>query len=82
MTVVALTFLGTALAGPASFAVGRNAKESRNSVLARAKVWNPVDTPSLDLKAGPAGPGSFGLRDTIACDYVNKHLPGATPKFA
>lgn len=80
--VVVVSFLMTLLADSASVALGNHGNESRKSLIARAKVWHPIDTPSLDLKAGPAGPGGFALRETITCDYVDKRLSGATPKFA
>lgn len=57
-------------------------KESRRSLIARAKVWLPVDTPSLDLKAGPSGPGAFAPGATLTCDYLDKKLTGMSPKFA
>lgn len=57
-------------------------KESRKSLIARAKVWLPVDTPSLDLKAGPTGPGAFASGATITCDYLDKKLTGMSAKFA
>src|SRR5215211_2191476 len=80
--VIALAVSLALFAGPLSFALGTNGKESRQSLIARAKVWHPVDIPSMDLKTGPDGAGSFALRQTIACDYVDKRLSGATPKFA
>ena len=33
--------------------------ESRKSLIARSKVWLPTDIPSMNLRTGPAGPGSF-----------------------
>jgi hypothetical protein len=70
------------LAGQAPFALGTDDQEPRASLIARAKVWHPVDTASLDLKAGPARAGAFAPRETITCDYLDKRLSGATPKFA
>jgi hypothetical protein len=79
---VALAVGLTSLDGSRSLALGGRANEPRKDLIARAKVWHPVDTPSLDLKAGPGGPGAFTLRETVACDYFKKDLAGATPKFA
>jgi hypothetical protein len=62
--------------------VAAEPEESRRSLLARARVWLPTDVGSMDLKAGPAGPGSFEPNATIACDYLDKDLSGASPKFA
>lgn len=80
--VVAFALILTLPAAHASFATGQRDKESRTSLIARAKVWHRVDTPSLDLKKGPPGTGSFALGETIACEYADTQLSGATPKFA
>jgi len=42
----------------------------------------PTDIASMDLRVGPKGPGSFQPDQTITCDYVDKKLGGASPKFA
>ena len=36
----------------------------------------------MDIKAGPAGPGAFPFRATVSCDYVDRKMSGASPKFA
>jgi hypothetical protein len=36
----------------------------------------------MDLKSGPGGPGSFIPGETVTCDYFDKDLSGASPKFA
>ena len=56
--------------------------EPREAVVQRAKVWTPIDTATLDLKAGPAEPGAFRLGETITCKYLDKKMSGASPKFA
>src|SRR5687767_6125312 len=56
--------------------------QTRESVMARSKVWMPTDIASLDLKAGPAEPGSFALGATVTCTYLDKKLAGMSPKFA
>lgn len=56
--------------------------DDRTSVIARSRVWMPMDIPSLDLKAGPAESGSFPLGATITCTYLDKDLSGMSPKFA
>ena len=63
-------------------AAERKNAEPRAAVLARAQVWQPVDIRSVDLIAGPGGPGSFERNATVTCDYVNKKLSGLSPKFA
>lgn len=56
--------------------------ETPESLIARARVWIPTDIASLDLRAGPTGPGSFAPGATVTCEYVDKPLSGASPKFA
>lgn len=46
-----------------------------------AQVWAPVNTATLDLKAGPPMPGAFAPAQTISCDYFQKDSGGKTPKF-
>ena len=53
----------------------------RRALIARSKVWRPTDIASMDLKAGPPGPGAYAPRATVTCDYVAKELSGASPKF-
>lgn len=60
----------------------QDAGESRESLIARAKVWMPTDIPSTSLQLGPSGAGSFPPGATVTCDYVDKELGGASPKFA
>ncbi len=57
-------------------------QETRESLVARSRVWFPTDIGSMDLRTGPTGPGMFKPGATIACDYVDKQLSGGTPKFA
>jgi hypothetical protein len=82
--MASLVAIGMAAAGTADSARGAAdpGKESRQSLIARSKVWLPTDIPSLDLKAGPADPGAFAFGETITCDYVDKKMSGASPKFA
>jgi hypothetical protein len=80
LAVVALAAAGTV--EKARGAADPKQKESRQSLIARSKVWTPTDVPSLDLKAGPSDPGAFALGEIITCDYVDKKMSGASPKFA
>lgn len=66
---------------PLLFASTKAAEETSPSI-ARAQVWRATDIPSMNLKAGPPGPGAFPFRAEIECDYLNKELSGLTPKFA
>jgi len=54
----------------------------RVRVLARAHVWTPTNVRAKNLMVGPRGAGSFAPRETVHCEYVEKHLSGASPKFA
>lgn len=56
--------------------------EPHQSFTVRAKVWIPTDVPSMDLRRGPIGPGAFEPGATVTCDYLDKELSGASPKFA
>ena len=42
----------------------------------------PTDIASMHLRVGPTGPGAFQPHETVTCDYVDKKLGGASPKFA
>ena len=56
----------------------------RQEVLARAQVWQAVDTSTLNLRQGPALPASQRIGAETTCAYVHpdKPLSGNTPKFA
>ena len=56
-------------------------KEKRMAAIRLAQVWTPVDTASLDLKAGPQVPGAFEPGQSVTCDYFKKDSDGKTPKF-
>jgi hypothetical protein len=58
------------------------AKIDRHGLIARSKVWAPTDIASKNLKTGPQGPGAFAQGSTITCDYFEKKMSGASPKFA
>src|SRR5579871_6106527 len=54
----------------------------RDAALARAHVWTPTRVAAMNMRLGPRGHGSFAPDQTVTCDYVDKKLPGNTPKFA
>ena len=56
-------------------------KEERQAAIRRAQVWIPTVIPSMDLRKGPSGPGSFAPDELVACDYVEKKMNGNSPKF-
>ena len=55
----------------------------REAILQRAKVWQPIDTRSLNLAAGPLLPSAQRIGADLACRFVfpEKPLTGNTPKF-
>lgn len=55
--------------------------EARLVAIRRAQVWMPTNVPSMNLKAGPQGPGAFAPNETVTCDYVEKKMNGRSPKF-
>lgn len=56
-------------------------KEKRIEAVRLAKVWSPIDIPSLDIKAGPRMPGAFAPAEMVTCEYFAKDSGGKTPKF-
>ena len=56
-------------------------KQTRMDAIRVAQVWMPIETASLDLKAGPPMPGAFTPAQTITCDHFQKDSGGKTPKF-
>jgi hypothetical protein len=56
-------------------------KEMRRAAIRQAQVWKATDVPSMDIRSGPQGPGAFAPNETVTCDYRNKEMTGATPKF-
>jgi hypothetical protein len=54
---------------------------ARQAAIRRAQVWASTDVASMDLRAGPQGPGAFGPGETVTCDYTEKAMSGRSPKF-
>jgi hypothetical protein len=55
---------------------------ARADVLARAQVWRATTIRSMNVLAGPQGPGGFARNATVVCDYLDKKLDGRSPKFS
>src|SRR4029453_5336327 len=55
----------------------------RDAILQRAKVWQPIDTRSLNLAAGPPLAPAQRIGERLTCRFVfpEKPLNGNTPKF-
>jgi len=80
--IAGVAILAAAVAVHASPQKPDDTDAGRAALIARAKVWIPTDIPSMDLRVGPMGPGAFAPGATVTCDYVDKKLGGASPKFA
>jgi hypothetical protein len=55
--------------------------EARFAMIQRARIWNPVTVPEMDLRHGPRGEGALPPNAVVSCDYVEEKLEGAQPKF-
>ena len=55
--------------------------KARLAAIRRAQVWAPTKVASMNLKAGPAGPDAFAPNELVTCQYRDKAMTGATPKF-
>jgi hypothetical protein len=53
----------------------------RLDAIRRAQVWEQTDVPSMDLRTGPKGHGSFTSDATVTCKHVDKKMSGNSPKF-
>jgi hypothetical protein len=55
----------------------------REAILERAHVWQPIDTRSLDLAAGPPLPTALRIKEDLTCRFAfpEKAMTGNTPKF-
>jgi hypothetical protein len=54
---------------------------TRAAYLRRAQVWKRIDTPALDLMAGPQDHGAFTFEEEVSCDFVELERRGHSPKF-
>src|SRR5882672_2645761 len=82
LLVVALAFVYAHAQGRSAEGSGKEFLKSaqRLEVIRGAEVWQPIDVPSVDMKAGPKK-GAFAPGETVTCDYVQEEFGGATPKF-
>jgi hypothetical protein len=55
----------------------------RKAALRQARLWQPTDTASLDLFAGPSGEDTFTFDQHVTCEYSapDGGQTGMTPKF-
>lgn len=55
--------------------------DARRAFIQRAQIWTPTDVSTMDLQAGPQGPGAVRPGETVTCEYVERALPGTSRKF-
>ncbi|MEO5763076.1 MAG: hypothetical protein ABIR28_12270, partial [Vicinamibacteria bacterium] len=56
-------------------------ESQRNDAISRASVWAPTNIKSVNFKAGPRIDGGYTYNEWIACEYKEKVMSGASPKF-
>lgn len=56
-------------------------KDARLAFIRRGQVWKPTDTPQMNLRAGPDGPGAFQPNEHVTCTYAAVPKSGNTRKF-
>ena len=61
--------------------VQNSSDDDRAALIARAQVWTPTNVASMDIRTGPKETGSFPFLASVTCDYYDKDLSGASPKF-
>jgi hypothetical protein len=54
----------------------------RAMVIARARVWQPMNVAAANMKTGPEAKNGFAFGEIVNCTYVKKALSGKSPKFA
>jgi hypothetical protein len=56
-------------------------KQERLALIRRAQIWQPTDVRTMDLRAGPQGPGAFSPDMPVECEYAGVKLGGSSAKF-
>jgi len=59
----------------------RPTKAQRVSDISRAQIWTATDVAATNVRTGPTGKGALPPFAHIDCDYVDKKMTGASPKF-
>lgn len=83
LLVVSLALAGCASTGTRSAVITPQSgpAAARLAAIKRAQVWVATDVATMDIMAGPAGPGGFAPNATVTCDYREKVMTGRSPKF-
>ena len=55
--------------------------QERKDAIRRASVWSPTNIPAVNFREGPKGEGSFARNQWVTCQYKEKKMEGASPKF-
>src|SRR5262245_3692063 len=82
LSIVLVTATSAACVHPAIKPASLLPKEDRRAVIERAKVWTPTDVAHADILKGPPDEQGFAFNQTVTCDYVDKKMEGASPKFS
>jgi hypothetical protein len=53
----------------------------RLDAIRHAIVWSPTEIEKIDFKQGPRGEDSFEPNELVICEYKEKKMNGASPKF-
>ena len=59
----------------------KKSDDGKAAVIARSQIWTPTNVRTMDIRTGPQEPGAFPFTATVTCDYYQKDLSGASPKF-
>ena len=70
-----------AAAPPQHAGAVKTSTKARLAAIRRAQVWAPTRVAEMDLKTGPVSPNSFAPNELVTCNYLDKPMGGATPKF-
>ncbi|MEO8358511.1 MAG: hypothetical protein ABI672_00655 [Vicinamibacteria bacterium] len=56
-------------------------ESQRTDAISRASVWAPTDIKSVNFKTGPKIDGGYSYNQWVTCEYKEKKMTGASPKF-
>lgn len=56
-------------------------KQERLDAIRRASVWSKTNVSTVDFRTGPKIEGAFAPDQWVTCNYKEKKMSGASPKF-
>jgi hypothetical protein len=59
----------------------KKGNDGKGAVIARSQIWTQTNVRTMDIRTGPQEAGAFPFTATVTCDYYQKDLSGASPKF-